>query len=101
MIGGIMDWKTVRGTQPEKPSVTEIGKDYVFLRKNIHTYTETDPSDETKSVKGWEYQEMLITKAQYDDFVKITGNPFYVSDTDNIKSRVSNLETFIATSTAN
>lgn len=94
-----MDWKTVRGSQPEKPPVVEIGTDYVFLRKNIHSYSEKDPDDETKVTKGWEYQEILITKAQYDDYIKITGNPFYISDTDDIKSRVSNIETFIATST--
>ena len=93
-----MEWKTVRGTQDKKPEQLEYAGDYVFLRKNIHSVSETDPTDETKNFTGWEYDEILLTKEQYNDYVKIVGNPFYVSDTDDLKNRISNVETYIAAS---
>ena len=91
-----MEWKTVRGTQDKKPEQLEFAGDYVFLRKNIHSISETDPTDETKNFTGWEYDEILLTKEQYNDYVKIVGNPFYVSETDELKTRISNVETYIA-----
>ena len=94
-----MEWKTVRGTQDEKPEQLEYAGNYVFLRKNIHSVSETDPTDETKNFTGWEYDEILLTKEQYNDYVKIVGNPFYVSETDELKNRISNVETYIALST--
>lgn len=94
-----MEWKTVRGTQDEKPKQLEHTGNYIFLRKNIHSFSETDPMDETKKLTGWEYDEILLTKEQYDDYVKITGNPFYISDTDELKNRILSVETYIATST--
>ena len=94
-----MEWKTVRGTQDEKPKQLEYSGDYVFLRKNIHSVSETDPTDETKNFTGWEYDEILLTKEQYNDYIKIVGNPFYVSETDELKNRISNVETYIALST--
>ena len=93
-----MEWKTVRGTQDKKPEQLECAGDYVFLRKNIHSVSETDPTDETKNFTGWEYDEILLTKEQYNDYVKIVGNPFYVSETDELKNRISNVETYIAAS---
>lgn len=93
-----MEWKTVRGTQDKKPEQLEYAGDYVFLRKNIHSVSETDPTDETKNFTGWEYDEILLTKEQYNDYVKIVGNPFYVSDTNDLKNRISNVETYIAAS---
>ena len=96
-----MEWKTVRGTQDKKPEQLEYAGDYVFLRKNIHSVSETDPTDETKNFTGWEYDEILLTKEQYNDYVKIVGNPFYVSDTDDLKNRISNVETYIAASSEN
>lgn len=93
-----MEWKTVRGTQDKKPEQLEFADDYVFLRKNIHSVSETDPTDETKNFTGWEYDEILLTKEQYNDYVKIVGNPFYVSETDELKNRISNVETYIAAS---
>ena len=93
-----MEWKTVRGTQNKKPEQLEYAGDYVFLRKNIHSVSETDPTDETKNFTGWEYDEILLTKEQYNDYVKIVGNPFYVSETDELKNRISNVETYIAAS---
>ena len=96
-----MEWKTVRGTQDKKPEQLEYAGDYVFLRKNIHSVSETDPTDETKNFTGWEYDEILLTKEQYNDYVKIVGNPFYVSDTDELKNRISNVETYIAASSEN
>lgn len=94
-----MEWKTIRGTQDKKPEQLEYAGDYVFLRKNIHSVSETDPTDETKNFTGWEYDEILLTKEQYNDYVKIVGNPFYVSDTDELKHRIGNVETYIALST--
>lgn len=96
-----MEWKTVRGTQDKKPEQIEYAGDYVFLRKNIHSVSETDPTDETKNFTGWEYDEILLTKEQYNDYVKIVGNPFYVSDTDDLRNRISNVETYIAASSEN
>ena len=96
-----MEWKTVRGTQDKKPEQLEYAGDYVFLRKNIHSVSETDPTDETKNFTGWEYDEILLTKEQYNDYVKIVGNPFYVSETDELKNRISNVETYIAASSEN
>lgn len=96
-----MEWKTVRGTQDKKPEQLEYAGDYVFLRKNIRSVSETDPTDETKNFTGWEYDEILLTKEQYNDYVKIVGNPFYVSDTDDLKNRISNVETYIAASSEN
>lgn len=96
-----MEWKTVRGTQDKKPEQLEFAGDYVFLRKNIHSVSETDPTDETKNFTGWEYDEILLTKEQYNDYVKIVGNPFYVSDTDDLRNRISNVETYIAASSEN
>lgn len=96
-----MEWKTVRGTQDKKPEQLEYAGDYVFLRKNIHSVSETDPTDETKNFTGWEYDEILLTKEQYNDYVKIVGNPFYVSDTDDLRNRISNVETYIAASSEN
>lgn len=96
-----MEWKTVRGTQNEKPEQLEHAGDYVFLRKNIHSVSEIDPTDETKNFTGWEYDEILLTKEQYNDYVKIVGNPFYVSETDELKHRISNVETYIAASSEN
>ena len=93
-----MEWKTVRGTQDKKPEQLEYAGDYVFLRKNIHSVSETDPTDETKNFTGWEYDEILLFKGQYNDYVKIVGNPFYVSETDELKNRISNVETYIAAS---
>ena len=93
-----MEWKTVRGTQDKKPEQLEFAGDYVFLRKNIHSVSETDPTDETKNFTGWEYDEILLTKEQYNDYIKIVGNPFYVSETDELKNRISNVETYIAAS---
>ena len=93
-----MEWKTVRGTQNKKPEQLEYAGDYVFLRKNIHSVSETDSTDETKNFTGWEYDEILLTKEQYNDYVKIVGNPFYVSETDELKNRISNVETYIAAS---
>ena len=93
-----MEWKTVRGTQDKKPEQLEYAGDYVFLRKNVHSVSETDPTDETKNFTGWEYDEILLTKKQYNDYVKIVGNPFYVSETDELKNRISNVETYIAAS---
>ena len=93
-----MEWKTVRGTQDKKPEQLEFADDYVFLRKNTHSVSETDPTDETKNFTGWEYDEILLTKEQYNDYVKIVGNPFYVSETDELKNRISNVETYIAAS---
>ena len=93
-----MEWKTVRGTQDKKPEQLKFAGDYVFLRKNIHSVSETDPTDETKNFTGWEYDEILLTKEQYNDYVKIVGNPFYVSETDELKNRISNVETYIAAS---
>ena len=93
-----MEWKTVRGTQDKKPEQLEYAGDYAFLRKNIHSVSETDPTDETKNFTGWEYDEILLTKEQYNDYVKIVGNPFYVSETDELKNRISNVETYIAAS---
>ena len=93
-----MEWKTVRGTQDKKPEQLEHAGDYVFLRKNIHSVSEIDPTDETKNFTGWEYDEILLTKEQYNDYVKIVGNPFYVSETDELKNRISNVETYIAAS---
>ena len=93
-----MEWKTVRGTQDKKPEQLEFAGDYVFLRKNVHSVSETDPTDETKNFTGWEYDEILLTKEQYNDYVKIVGNPFYVSETDELKNRISNVETYIAAS---
>ena len=93
-----MEWKTVRGTQDKKPEQLEFAGDYVFLRKNIHSVSDTDPTDETKDFTGWEYDEILLTKEQYNDYVKIVGNPFYVSETDELKNRISNVETYIAAS---
>ena len=93
-----MEWKTVRGTQDKKPEQLEFAGDYVFLRKNIHSVSETDPTDETKNFTGWGYDEILLTKEQYNDYVKIVGNPFYVSETDELKNRISNVETYIAAS---
>ena len=93
-----MEWKTVRGTQDKKPEQLEYAGDYVFLRKNVHSVSETDPTDETKNFTGWEYDEILLTKEQYNDYVKIVGNPFYVSETDELKNRISNVETYIAAS---
>lgn len=96
-----MEWKTVRGTQDKKPEQLEFAGDYVFLRKNIHSVSETDPTDETKNFTGWEYDEIILTKEQYNDYVKIVGNPFYVSETDELKNRISNVETYIAASSEN
>ena len=96
-----MEWKTVRGTQDKKPEQLEYAGDYVFLRKNIHSVSETDPTDETKNFTGWEYDEILLTKEQYNDYVKIVGNPFYVSDTNDLRNRISNVETYIAASSEN
>lgn len=96
-----MEWKTVRGTQDKKPEQLEYAGDYVFLRKNVHSVSETDPTDETKNFTGWEYDEILLTKEQYDDYIKIVGNPFYVSDTDDLRNRISNVETYIAASSEN
>ena len=96
-----MEWKTVRGTQDKKPEQLEFAGDHVFLRKNIHSVSETDPTDETKNFTGWEYDEILLTKEQYNDYAKIVGNPFYVSETDELKNRISNIETYIATSSEN
>ena len=96
-----MEWKTVRGTQDKKPEQLEYAGDYVFLRKNIHSVSETDPTDETKNFTGWEYDEILLTKEQYNDYIKIVGNPFYVSDTDDLRNRISNVETYIAASSEN
>lgn len=96
-----MEWKTVRGTQDKKPEQLEYADNYVFLRKNIHSVSETDPTDETKNFTGWEYDEILLTKEQYNDYVKIVGNPFYVSDTDDLRNRISNVETYIAASSEN
>lgn len=96
-----MEWKTVRGTQDKKPEQLEYAGDYVFLRKNVHSVSETDPTDETKNFTGWEYDEILLTKEQYNDYVKIVGNPFYVSDTDDLRNRISNVETYIAASSEN
>ena len=93
-----MEWKTVRGTQDKKPEQLEYAGDYVFLRKNVHSVSETDPTDETKNFTGWEYDKILLTKEQYNDYVKIVGNPFYVSETDELKNRISNVETYIAAS---
>jgi len=96
-----MEWKTVRGTQDKKPEQLEYANGYVFLRKNIHSVSETDPTDETKNFTGWEYDEILLTKEQYNDYVKIVGNPFYVSDTNDLRNRISNVETYIAASSEN
>ena len=96
-----MEWKTVRGTQDKKPEQLEFAGDHVFLRKNIHSVSKTDPTDETKNFTGWEYDEILLTKEQYNDYAKIVGNPFYVSETDELKNRISNIETYIATSSEN
>lgn len=96
-----MEWKTVRGTQDKKPEQLEYAGDYVFLRKNVHSVSETDPTDETKNFTGWEYDEILLTKEQYNDYIKIVGNPFYVSDTDDLRNRISNVETYIAASSEN
>lgn len=99
-----MDWTHVKGTQPKRPDKVLQTDEKVYLRKNISAVDDISP-DETGTeenhtvVPGWEYDEIILTKVLYDDFVKITGNPFYVSDTDDIKSRILNVETYIATST--
>lgn len=94
-----MEWKTVRGTQDKKPEQLEYAGDYVFLRKNIHSVSETDPTDETKNFTGWEYDEILMTREDYDKISAISDNPIYNMDKDSLASRVSDIETLIAEST--
>lgn len=82
-----MKWRTVRGSQPEKPKELEIGSEYVFMRKNIHEYSEED-SISNQTMTGWEYDEQLLTRDEYEKLFK-----------NDINARLLNIETFIATQT--
>lgn len=98
------DWSHVKGTQPNRPDKVLQTDNRVYLRKNITSVNDIAP-DETgqeenhTAIPGWEYDEILLSKKQYDDYVKITGNPFYISDTDELKNRILSVETYIAAST--
>lgn len=60
------EWKEVIGTQKERPSEidTTSSSDYVYERKNITEYTETDDQEEI-TLKGWKYLERKIPKGQW------------------------------------
>lgn len=65
------DWKTVTGTQPERPE--EIDKTSspltVYLRKNIkQVEREIEGSDgESQTVTEWQYEEREMTVEEYEN----------------------------------
>lgn len=98
------NWSHVKGTQPKRPDKILQTDDRVYLRKNITAVDDISP-DETgqeenhTATPGWEYDEMILTKEEYEAFKELSDNPIYENDNDSLKSRISNIETFIATST--
>lgn len=90
-----LTWKNVRGTQSEKPKEIEICKSCVYLRRNIHKFTESDTMDETRTISGWEYEEICVTQEQYKIFATILGNPFYFSKIDELNLKIADLEEIV------
>lgn len=99
------EWVHITGSQPERPKDTETSANRVYLRRNIIAVDDIDADsaeqDEENhtAVPGWEYDEMILSKAEYNSALAILANPFYTANADDLETRITNIETFIATST--
>lgn len=98
------EWNHVKGTQSERPKELEptiTGK--LYVRKNIKQVTDINADNSSEenhtAIPGWEYDEIVMSKEEYDEYLKLTANPLYEAETSELKARILNLETYIATST--
>lgn len=65
------DWKTVTGTQPERPAEVdrESSQTTVYLRKNIRQVEQKEAEDSEETVKTWKYEERELTIAEYESMI--------------------------------
>ena len=57
------DWKTVTGTQPERPAEVdrESSPTTVYLRKDIRQVEQKEAEDSGETVSVWQYEERELT----------------------------------------
>lgn len=67
-----LNWRTVEGTQLEKPEEVEIGITTVYLRRNIER-TPKDYGDQIIFV--WQYEESQLTLEEYAEYKEDMGKP--------------------------
>ena len=62
------DWKTVTGTQPERPAEVdrESSPTTVYLRKNIRQVEQKETGDSEETVSVWQYEEQELTVREYE-----------------------------------
>lgn len=70
-----MEYKTVRGSQQEKPPELDLtsSPDRVYLRRNVERITETDPMTGT-AIPLWQYEEAVLTLEEYQVYKAETEN---------------------------
>lgn len=65
------DWKTVTGTQPERPE--EVDKTSspttVYLRRNIEQVERKVSEDSEETVKEWKYEEREMSVEEYNNMI--------------------------------
>lgn len=71
MSNSTITWKTVRGSQPERPEAIDktSSESVVYMRRNIHRVVVQQ--DSNPPVVLWEYEEAVISQeeyAKYDNF---------------------------------
>lgn len=65
------DWKTVTGTQPERPAEVdrESSPTTVYLRKNIRRVEQKEAEDSEITVSVWQYEEQELTAQEYESMI--------------------------------
>lgn len=65
------DWKTVTGTQQERPEEVdrESSPTTVYLRKNIRQVEQKEAEDSGETVSVWQYEEQELTVQEYESMV--------------------------------
>lgn len=95
-----MEWKIVHGGQPDiKPKEIMFNFDSVYLRRNIHKHEQNNVMGDGDVISDWEYEEAVITKDEYETFVRLLDNPFFSSKANELSDRLSDLEEFVTTLT--
>lgn len=63
------DWKTVTGTQPERPAEVDLESSptTVYMRKNIRQVEQKEAEDSEETVSVWQYEERELTLREYEE----------------------------------
>lgn len=86
-----MEWHLAQGTQESKPAEIEVFEHEVYLRKDI---SQKEITDDYGTHVVWEYNEVIIPKADGGNIVKFS-NEIYQAKLDENSIAIDEIITYI------